>query len=50
MSLIFNEKKYVPDFLQSTLLHIINGLFILKMFGISAYYEMAQEYRETISH
>lgn len=51
MSLIFNEKKKCfPDLSQSNLLYIIKDLFILEIFGISAYYEMAQEYRETISH
>lgn len=51
MSLIFNEKKKCfPDLPQSSLLHIIKDLFILEIFGISAYYEIAQEYREPISH
>lgn len=39
-----------PDLSQSNLLHIIKDLFILEIFGISACYGMAQEYRETISH
>lgn len=51
MSFICNEKKkYFPDLLQSNLLHIIKDLFIPESFGISACYEMAQEYKGTISH
>lgn len=50
---VFNfqwKKKCFPDLPQSSLLHIIKDLFILEIFGISAYYEIAQEYREPISH
>lgn len=50
MSLIFQWKKCFPDLPQSNLLYIIKDLFLLEIFGISAYYEIAQEYRETISH
>lgn len=44
------KKKYFPDLSESNLLHIIKDLFIPESFGISAYYEMAQEYKGTISH
>ena len=44
------KKIYFPDLSQSNLLHIIKDLFIPESFGISAYYEMAQEYKGTISH
>lgn len=50
---VFNfwwKKKCFPDLSQSNLLHIIKELFILESSGFSAYYEVAQEYRETISH
>lgn len=43
------KKKVFSDLLESNLLHIIKDLFIPESFGISAYYEMAQEYK-TISH
>lgn len=42
------KKKCFPDLPQSNLLYIIKDLIILEIFEISGYYDIAQEYRETI--